>query len=145
MDMNLLIDSSVLIGLLSDEDSHHLRSQELLEALKENDLWVTEHVVDEVVNIMQKRTSIKKLKGFYKQIQKGEFNLFVSESIAESVDIFTQVMKFITSTKKFKPSYTDLHQIIVAQEGYLPKAQVLAFDTHFKHFPDVYFDYESVL
>ncbi|MBU0978996.1 MAG: type II toxin-antitoxin system VapC family toxin [Patescibacteria group bacterium] len=130
--MNILIDSSVLIALHDSDDVHHQRSIKDLDRVQTqgDEIWITQHVLDEVMTILAKRNKFKQLKHLWQIIELGDLHIFQPKSPQQDWQIMSQTYSLLTEEKRKKASFTDLHQVILVKHRYLADSSMLSYDHH---------------
>ena len=131
--MNVLIDSSVLIALFDTEDKFHKRAITEMTKLyiRGNKSWISEHVLDEVLNILLKRNMIKKISILIQNIQEGNIFVFTPET-SNSIKIRNSVIKLLINQGKKRASFTDLYSVVLINDEYIIGSRILSFDKHHK-------------
>ena len=130
--MNILIDSSVLIALHDSDDVHHQRSIKDLTHVREQDdeIWITQHVLDEVITILSKRGKNRQIKHFWELIEAGEVHIFIPQSVGQAWQIMRETYEVMIAQKHQRASYTDMHQTTLIKHKHLLDANILSYDHH---------------
>lgn len=137
---SILVDSSHFISFYQTRDSNHWAAVlDFREFEKQgHQFWITEHIVDEVINIFQRRNLKVATKNFIKNIEAGYFKLFLPASKKEALDIHRRVLHRFVTQKSVKASYTDIHLMVIVESGYLKNSKILSYDHHFNSLPKKY-------
>jgi len=130
--VNILIDSSVLIALHDSDDVHHQRSvKDLTQVQKQGDeMWMSEHVLDEVLTILSKRRKDRQIKHLWQLLESNQIHLFLPQSTNQAWQIMRQTYDLLIQQEKKRASYTDLHQVVLVNHHYLQDASILSYDHH---------------
>lgn len=128
---NIIIDSCLFISIYDKKDVNHNKAVEDFSRLdSENKIWITEHIADEVLNILMRRGLNRAICHFITKIKGGEFNLFV-ENKKVIVKVIYEVMNQLKDQKKTKASYTDIYSMVLVEQDYIKNAKILTYDHHF--------------
>jgi len=129
---NVLVDSSVLISFYDQNDVNHQRAIDDLDRLSGfgNKLWLVEHVLDEVVNILLKKELKPQLKDFLILIETSKLELYLPKTPQQSRQLILKVFHQVVEQKNSKISFTDMYQQVLSESNELPAAQVLSYDHH---------------
>lgn len=130
--MNVIVDSCIFISIYDKRDSNHQRATDDLVSLttKNYTLWITEYILDEIMTIFIKRSYKRQLKSFIDQIASEQVQVFFPKNSFEAEKIRTLTLKRVLNQKKVKASFTDMYSLVVAHEGFLPRAKILSYDQH---------------
>lgn len=129
---NILIDSSVLISFYDRDDANHQRAINDLDHFNSLGckLWLIEHVLDEVINILLKRNFKLQLKDFLFLIKQGELELYLPSSPQENRRLVLETFDRVVGQKSEKVSFTDMYQLVLIKSGELQPAKILSYDHH---------------
>ncbi len=129
MELNALVDASVLISFLNSDDVNHQKAIRLLDTYNKTRLFVSEHVVDEVSTVLIRRNLKKLLKDFIWLFQAGYLEVYsLGDSNQELVLVKETWLRLLD--QKNKASFTDVYQEVLAEKY---KFKILTFDHHFSH------------
>lgn len=132
--MNVIVDSCIFISVYDKGDSNHQKAADDLKALvnKNDTIWITEHILDEITTIFVKRKYKKQLPLFIDRIYSGQIEVFLPKNRHEAEKIRFSVLQKAATQGKTKASFTDIYSMVVANEGFLSNCKVLSYDHHLK-------------
>jgi predicted nucleic acid-binding protein len=130
---NVLIDTCVLLAAYERLDSTNRRALEDLRLLQKNQckIWLTEHILDELLTILLKRGLRMALQDVQKKIKLKQFFVFTPQTTLDLRNLRNSVMNRLVSQNE-KASFTDIYSMVVVEEGYLDNTKILSYDHHFK-------------
>jgi len=131
--MNVIVDSCVFISFYDSDDSNHQKAISDLDKITSDGgtIWITEHILDEIVNILLKRNHKKQLRDFIKLIDKSLINIYVPKTQSLAMELIADTTKLVISQKKKKASYTDLYSMQIVDRKLLANVESLSYDHHF--------------
>jgi predicted nucleic acid-binding protein len=138
--MNILVDSCVFLSFYSTDDTNHKKAVADFKHIEKSDytIWLTEHIVDEVISILLRRNAKSILKNFGERIFEGTYKLYLPEKYAIAYKISKQIVTSTINQHKVKASYTDIYSMVIVQKQYLKNAKLLSYDHHFNSFDKEY-------
>ncbi len=130
--MNVLVDSCVFISFYDLRDSNHAKAaKDLVNINLDGEIqWITSHILDEVVNVLQKRGFIIQMNDFITKYLEEKIKMFMPANRYQDVAIVNKAIIEIQKQKGSKASFTDLYSKIIVEDNYLPNSKILSYDHH---------------
>lgn len=132
-DSILLVDSCVLFAFFDETDAHHLQAIKDFERAQENGntIWITTHVLDETVSLLIKYGYTKTVKNLLELIDVGSIKIYLPASQQIEFAQIQKTIKLVLDQGKRKASFTDLHQLVIANsDAFTEPSQILSYDHH---------------
>lgn len=121
------LDTSFLLAFVDKDDEHHERARELMEKIKQEEIYISDFVFMETVNTMFSRFDHKDAREFSKYLKKSELRILHTNS-----KIFDNTVELFSSEKM---SFTDC-SIKSAMEA-LDIEKLCSFDQDFQRFSSI--------
>ncbi|MFA6918349.1 MAG: PIN domain-containing protein [Candidatus Gracilibacteria bacterium] len=122
----MILDSSVWIALVRDEDSQHEKCEALIDLWDKEDLELYDFTFAETLNVLKRKTSPRTCYNFLKFLER--INLNVRVSTLAQLELANEL--FFNNFKN-NLSFTDYLLIASAK---LQKAEILTFDKRLEDF-----------
>lgn len=132
--MNVLVDSCVFISFYDLDDSNHDKAVLDLEKTSKSNgnIWITEHIFDEVVNILLKRNHKKQLRDFARLVENRQISIFIPKNQMIALDLISKTMQLLLNQGRKKANYTDLYFVLVVKQQLLTDSKLLSYDHHLR-------------
>ena len=132
---NVLVDSSVLIAVYDTNDSFRARAVADLSRFEQNkvNIWLTEHVLSEVLTILSNRGLKQQIKDIITKVENSQLNIYYPDNAKEAWQINKNVAQKLLLQQKTHASYTDLHHLVVVEDGFLTDSVNHSYDHHLNH------------
>jgi predicted nucleic acid-binding protein len=133
--MNFIVDSCVFISFYDSSDSNHEKAINDLEKISSNNdsIWVTEHILDEILNIFLRRNYKKQISSFIDLIKKNNIRIVFPKNQASSLELASRTMEAVLKQKRKKASYTDLYSLEITMSQPENTFEVISYDHPLKY------------
>ena len=130
----LLIDSSFIIALFRRNDNLHQKAIENKDILKENECYISNGILSEVITIIGQKTQDITLVRLVYNYMKDNFTVIDESEINMYNDnVFAIFEKY--NKNKFRLGFIDCSQVVIYE--YYDLDYVVSFDEEFKLFEEV--------
>ncbi|MBP1969345.1 putative nucleic acid-binding protein [Virgibacillus natechei] len=119
------VDTSALIALNHAGDQKHAASREISLKLKDNQLMISDAVINETYNILRYRLGFQKAAYFLKMVLRD--NTFIIVDVTPSIRADT--LQLLEQYNDHKISYCDALSVAIMKERQIHK--IFSFDYHF--------------
>jgi predicted nucleic acid-binding protein len=132
---NVLVDSNVLIAIYDINDSLRHRAVDDLSRFEQNkvNIWITEHILSEVLTILSNRGLKQQIEDIINKIENAQLHIYYPDNAQTAWKINKKVAQKLVLQQKTHASYTDLHQLVLVEDGFLTDSANHSYDHHLNH------------
>jgi predicted nucleic acid-binding protein len=132
---NVLVDSNVLIAIYDINDSLRHRAVDDLSRFEQNkvNIWITEHILSEVLTILSNRGLKQQIEDIINKIENAQLHIYYPDNAQTAWKINKKVAQKLVLQQKTRASYTDLHQLVLVEDGFLTDSANHSYDHHLNH------------
>lgn len=129
MKKNVLVDSSVIISFFNDEDSNHKKAIQSLNEIQDLQMWLTDHIVDEVTTVLNKKGKKNQLERFKYYLDSNIFEIFIPQKVEDNLSLISDVISRVINSKGVA-SFTDILSLEIIERELIPDVELLSYDHH---------------
>ncbi|HOZ02951.1 MAG TPA: hypothetical protein PKX78_00470 [Candidatus Woesebacteria bacterium] len=132
---NVLVDSNVLIAIYDINDSLRHRAVDDLSRFEQNkvNIWITEHILSEILTMLSNRGLKQQIEDIINKIENAQLHIYYPDNAQTAWKINKKVAQKLVLQQKTRASYTDLHQLVLVEDGFLTDSANHSYDHHLNH------------
>jgi len=128
--MNIILDTSVILSFYDDTDINHKKALKDLDSFQEDDLWITEHVLNETLYLLQKKDFKVQLKRFLNLLNQEIITVFDPLDKIIAQNLREKSLEIFINQKNTRATYTDIYSVALSNLKYIPNSSIFSYDHH---------------